>query len=90
MKNISQTKPTLTKPWLKNTGFKLDGRLVNTEDQVSIITALKGFLSAYDNHRYNEVLDKVSSISPKQQSQQLFTTSARPGKQRNTSNTENS
>lgn len=53
-------------------GFKLDGRLVNTEDQVSIITALKGFLSAYDNNRYNEALEKISSILPKQQSQYIF------------------
>lgn len=53
-------------------GFKLDGRLVNTEDQESIIAALKGFLSAYDNKRYKEVLEKVSSILPKQQSQHIF------------------
>ena len=53
-------------------GFKLDGRLVNAEEQASIITALKGFLSAYDNKRYNNVLEKVSSILPKQQNQHVF------------------
>ena len=53
-------------------GFKLDGRLVNAKDQASIITALEGFLSAYDNKRYNEVLEKISSILPKQQSQHIF------------------
>lgn len=53
-------------------GFKLDGRLVSAEDQASIITALKGFLSAYDSNRYVEALDKVSSILPKQQNQHIF------------------
>jgi len=53
-------------------GFKLDGRLVSAEDQASIITALEGFLSAYDNKRYNEVLEKISSILPKQQSRHIF------------------
>ena len=53
-------------------GFKLDGRLVSAEDQASIITALEGFLSAYDNKRYNEVLEKISSILPKQQNQHIF------------------
>ena len=53
-------------------GFKLDGRLVSAEDQASIITALEGFLSAYDNKRYTEVLEKISSILPRQQSQHIF------------------
>jgi hypothetical protein len=37
-------------------GYKIDGRLINSEDPSSIITALKGFLTAYDNSRYNGVL----------------------------------
>ena len=53
-------------------GFKLDGQFVNAEEQASIITALKGFLSAYDNKRYNNVLEKVLSILPKQQSQHII------------------
>ena len=53
-------------------GYKLDGRLVNSEEQASIINALKGFLSAYDNKRYNDVFDKLSSIFPKQQNQHIF------------------
>ena len=53
-------------------GFKLDERLISKENQTSIITALKGFLSAYDNKRYNEVLEKVQSISRNQQSQHVF------------------
>lgn len=53
-------------------GFKLDGRLFNTEDQASIVTALRGFLSAYDNKKYIEVLEKVSSILPYQKNQHIF------------------
>ena len=53
-------------------GYKLYGRLINTEEQSSIIIALKGFLSAYDSKRYNEVLEKVSSILPKQQSRHII------------------
>ena len=53
-------------------GFKLDGRLISAEDQVSIATALKGLLSSYDSNRYNEALEKISSIFPKQQSQHIF------------------
>jgi len=48
-------------------GYKLNGGIINKEDQASILTALKGFMSAYDNKKYNEVLEKVSSILPKQQ-----------------------
>ena len=53
-------------------GYKLDGRLVNAGDQTSIVTALTGFLSAYDGKRYNEVLEKISSIVPKEQRQTVF------------------
>jgi predicted DNA-binding transcriptional regulator YafY len=53
-------------------GYKIDGRLINTEDQSSILTALKGFLTAYDNSRYSGVLEKLSSILPKQQNQPIF------------------
>ena len=53
-------------------GCKLDGRILNAEEQASIIIALKGFLSSYDDKRYNEVLEKVSSILPRQQNQHIF------------------
>jgi predicted DNA-binding transcriptional regulator YafY len=53
-------------------GFKLDGRVINAEEQASIITALKGFLSSYDDKRYNAVMEKISSILPGQQSQHIF------------------
>lgn len=53
-------------------GYKLDGRLVNDEDSSSIITALKGFISAYDNKRYNAALEKISSVLPKQKDQSIF------------------
>ena len=53
-------------------GYKLDGRIINAEDQASIITALKGFLSSYDDKHYNEVLEKISSILPEKQSQYIF------------------
>ncbi|MCL2420327.1 MAG: YafY family transcriptional regulator [Defluviitaleaceae bacterium] len=53
-------------------GYKLDGRLVNAEDSAAIIAALKGLLSAYDGGRYNEVLEKISSILPQNQSQKVF------------------
>ena len=51
-------------------GYKVDGRLISEEEQASILTALKGFMSAYDNKKYNEVLEKISSVLPKQQKQQ--------------------
>jgi predicted DNA-binding transcriptional regulator YafY len=53
-------------------GYKIDGRLINVEDQVTIITALKGFLSAYDNKRYDGVLEKILSILPQKQEQYIF------------------
>jgi len=51
-------------------GYKLNGQLINEAEQASIITALKGFISAHDNKKYNEVLEKISSILPKQHKQQ--------------------
>ena len=33
-------------------GYKINGQLVNKEDHATIITALKGFLSAYDNNHF--------------------------------------
>jgi len=51
-------------------GYKLSGQLISEEEQASIITALKGFISAHDNKKYNDVLEKISSLLPKQQSQQ--------------------
>ena len=53
-------------------GYKLDGHIINAEEQTSIITALKGFLSSYDNKRYNAVLEKISSVLPGTQSQHIF------------------
>ena len=53
-------------------GYKLDGRLVTAGDQTSIVTALRGFLSAYDGKRYNDILEKISSIVPKEQKQTIF------------------
>jgi predicted DNA-binding transcriptional regulator YafY len=53
-------------------GYKIDGQLINAEDQSSILTALKGFLTAYDNNRYHGVLEKLSSILPNQKSQPIF------------------
>ena len=53
-------------------GYKLDGRIINAEEQASIITALKGFLSSYDDKRYNTALEKVSSILPGKQHQHIF------------------
>lgn len=53
-------------------GYKLDGRIINGEEQASIITALKGFLSSYNDKRYNAVLEKISSILPNQQSQHII------------------
>jgi len=51
-------------------GYKLNGQLISEEEQTSIITALKGFISAHDNKKYNDVLEKILSILPKQQKQQ--------------------
>jgi len=53
-------------------GYKINGQLINTKDQVSIITALKGLITAYDGVRYNEALKKILSILPKQQNQYIF------------------
>ena len=53
-------------------GYKIDGRRLNPDEQSSILTALEGFASAYDNRKYDEVLKKISSILPKQQKQHLF------------------
>jgi len=53
-------------------GYKLDARLINTGDQASIVTALKGFLSAYDGERYNDLLEKIGSIAPEEKNQTIF------------------
>jgi len=53
-------------------GYKLDGRIVNDEVKTTIITALQGLLSAYDNKRYNEALEKISSAFPQKQTQNIF------------------
>ena len=51
-------------------GYKLEGRLINNEERETIVTALKVFMCAYDNKKYNEVLEKISSIFPGQEKQQ--------------------
>lgn len=48
-------------------GYKLNGGILNKKEQASILTALKGCISAYGNEQYHEVLEKVSAILPKQQ-----------------------
>lgn len=53
-------------------GYKLDGRMVTAEDSVSIIAALQGFASSYDSRRYDETLEKITSILPKHQGQSIF------------------
>jgi len=53
-------------------GYKLDGRLVSADDSSTIITALKGLLSAYDSRRYSEALEKISAILPQKQNQNIF------------------
>jgi predicted DNA-binding transcriptional regulator YafY len=65
-------------------GFKLDGRLIGTEEQTVIITALKGFLSSYNDKRYHAVLEKISSILPGQQSQHIFLDFGASGENRET------
>ena len=51
-------------------GYKLDGRVITEEEQASILTALKGFMSAYDSKKYNAALEKISSVLPSRQKQQ--------------------
>jgi len=53
-------------------GYKLDGRLINESERSAIITALEGFRSAYDSQKYNNVLDKISSVLPNNQQQHVF------------------
>ena len=53
-------------------GYKVNGRLVTAEDSALIITALKGFMSAYDSRRYSETLEKIASVLPKPPSQNVF------------------
>ncbi|MCL2708791.1 MAG: YafY family transcriptional regulator [Defluviitaleaceae bacterium] len=53
-------------------GYKLDGRLINAEEQAFIITALSGFLSSYDDKRYYAVLEKFTSILPGSKNRHIF------------------
>ena len=53
-------------------GYKLDGRIVDEEVTATIITALQGLLSAYDNKRYSKALEKISSTFPQSQTQNIF------------------
>ena len=53
-------------------GYKLDGRIVNDDVMTTITTALQGLLSAYDNKRYNEALEKISSTFQQKQIQNIF------------------
>lgn len=53
-------------------GYKLDGQMVDAEDQTAIVTALKGLFTAYDGSRYADVLEKLSSVFQKQEQQRVF------------------
>lgn len=53
-------------------GFKLDRQMINATDQSAIITALKGFCTAYNGSRYAGVLEKLSPVFYKQEQQQIF------------------
>ncbi|MCL2285348.1 MAG: YafY family transcriptional regulator [Firmicutes bacterium] len=53
-------------------GYKLKGQLITPEEQASIITALKGFTSARHSKKYDEVLEKISSLLTKPQKQHIF------------------
>ena len=53
-------------------GYKLESRMINSEDQTAIITALKGLFTAYDGSRYADVLEKLSSIFQKQEQRRVF------------------
>ncbi|MCL2199594.1 MAG: YafY family transcriptional regulator [Defluviitaleaceae bacterium] len=53
-------------------GYKLDGRLLTSDDSASITAALKGLLSSYNNDRYNKTLEKIASILPTHQNQNIF------------------
>ena len=53
-------------------GYKVDGRIINEETTAAIMTALEGLLSAYDNKRYSEALEKLSSAFPHKQTQNIF------------------
>lgn len=43
-------------------GFQLTKQIAGVDDYLNIITALKGFCSAYDNNKINETLDKALTI----------------------------
>ena len=53
-------------------GYKVDGRIIDAEVSATILTALQALLSAYDNTRYDETLEKLSSVFPKNQTQNVF------------------
>ncbi|MDR0896978.1 MAG: YafY family transcriptional regulator [Oscillospiraceae bacterium] len=53
-------------------GYKIDAQLMNADDQASILTALQGFLTAYDHTRYQGTLEKLASLLPKQPNQHVF------------------
>ena len=53
-------------------GYKLESRMINSEDQTTIVTALKGLFTAYDGSRYADVFEKLSSIFQKQEQRRVF------------------
>jgi len=52
--------------------YRLDKRIINDEVMTTAITALTGLLSAYGNKRYNDALEKLSSVFPQKQTQNIF------------------
>lgn len=51
--------------------FKLDKQITNTDDYQSVITALKGICSAYDNKKLEATLEKLLAAN-KQNEQRVF------------------
>ena len=49
--------------------FRLDKQIMNTDDYLFIITALKGLCTAYENRRLEATLEKFLAIVPKGQDQ---------------------
>lgn len=49
--------------------FRLDKQIMNTDDYLFIITALRGLCTAYENRRLEATLEKFLAIAPKGQDQ---------------------
>lgn len=52
--------------------FKMNSQIADTDDYMAIITALKGLLTAYENPKIEETLEKILSITNSQKSQSIF------------------